>query len=181
VLERHIDVGDDPRMVGEKLDELVVDGLGVKIEEAHPADPVDFRHALHEGGEGAALGLRQVAPVGDGVLRDQIELDHALRGELLGLAHDVIGAARALLAAKLGDRAKRADAVAAFGDFDVRVHVGAGQNAGVFGADDPVGRVADEHAIGAAAQHVPQLEHVARAEKVVDLGHLRRELGRVAL
>ena len=38
--------------------------------------------------------------------------------------------------------------------------------------DHPVGRVADEHALGLAAEHLAELEHVARAEEVVDLGHL---------
>ncbi len=45
---------------------------------------------------------------------------------------------------------------------------------GIARLDDPVGGVADEHALGVARQHLPELEHVARAEEVVDLGHLGR-------
>ena len=55
----------------------------------------------------------------------------------------------------------------------------------VAGAEDVVGGVADQHALDrvllAGAQHGAELEHVARAEEVIDLGHLLGELLGVAL
>ena len=48
--------------------------------------------------EVAAVVL-EVAAVGDGVLRDQVDLLGAARDELLDLGHDVFDRARALLAA----------------------------------------------------------------------------------
>jgi hypothetical protein len=38
-----------------------------------------------------------------------------------------------------------------------------------------------EHALGVARQHLAELQHVARAEQVIDLGQLVRELVRMTL
>src|SRR5690606_10796802 len=123
--------------------------------------------------------LLSVAPVGDGVLADEVQLDHALLGESLRLLDHVLDAARALLAADAGDGAEGAAAVAALGD----LHVSAGpterEPARVARPERPLGRVTDQHAPGLAPEDGAELEHVARAEEVVDLGQLLGELGRV--
>ena len=123
----------------------------------------------------------KIAAVGDGVLRDQVHLEDAAATKLFDLAHDVVGRARALLAAHLRDDAERAGAVAALGDLHVGAAAARGHAPRVARRDDPVGRVADQHALGVAAEHGLELEHVARAEEVIDLGQVRRELFRVAL
>ena len=79
----------------------------------------------------------------------EVDLEHARRDELLDLAHDVVDGARALLAADLRDHAERARAVAALGDLHVGAARGRVRTRGSLGAHDPVGRVADEHALGA--------------------------------
>ena len=80
-------------MVREKLDERLVDRLWVEIEEADPLDPRDIGDASRELGETNAgpVATGEIAPVGDGVLRDEVQLFDALGGELLGFAHDVVG------------------------------------------------------------------------------------------
>ena len=141
-------------MVREKVEQRVVDRLGIEIEEAHPA------HALARrprSGRGRASGVRpslgQVAPVGDRVLRDEVQLDDALRREPLGFAHDVVGAsATAACPRRSRDDAEGAGAVAPLGDLQVRARPRVGDDARVARPDDPVGGVADEHPLGVAAR-----------------------------
>ena len=102
--------------------------------------------------------------------------------ELLDLAHDVVDGARALLAAELRDDAERAGAVAALGD----LHVGAGR-AGAMSVRGSLARMTQSAGLPTSMRSalpsstLASFEHVARAEEVVDLGHLARELVRVAL
>ena len=124
---------------------------------------------------------RQVAAPGDRVLRDQVELEGARRHEPLGLGDDVVGRARALLAAHARDDAEGAGAVAPLGDLQPRAGSRLRDDARIARPDDPVGGVADEHPVGVAREDALELEHVARAEEVVDLGHLRGELAGVPL
>ena len=123
----------------------------------------------------------EITPVGDGVLRDQVELEHTGRGKLLCFGDDVVRAARALFAAELRDHAERAAAVAAFGELDVGAGSARAQPAWIGGADHPVGGISDLHALGLAREHRRDREHVARAQEMIDLGQGFGELVGVAL
>jgi len=101
--------------------------------------------------------------------------------QLFDLAHHVFDAARALLTAQLRDHAERAAAIATLGDFHVRAGAARGDGARIRSAHDPVGRIADEHAIARAAQHLLDFEHVAGAEEVIHLGHAFGQLFAIAL
>ena len=186
MLQRHVDVARDLRVLGEQLDEPVVHRFRVQVEDAHPGEAGHVGHRLDQVGEllplvrGLPLDL-QIAPVGDGVLRDEVDLAHALCDEPLHLAHHVGERSRALLAAELGDGAESAGAVAPLGDLHVGADLALTQRARIARADHPVGRVAHQHPLGAAGEDLLELEHVARAEEVVDLAHLLGQLARVAL
>ena len=88
---------------------------------------------------------------------------------------------RALFPAELRNGAECTCSVAALRDFHVGEELILTEDARVRCAHDPVRRIADEQAIRLAREHVTELQHVARAEEVVDLRHLRGELVRIAL
>ena len=67
-------------------------------------------------GEADAVLLRQVAPVAVDVLAEQGHLDDAVGGEPLDLGDQLLRVAAPLAAARLGDDAVRADAVAPLRD-----------------------------------------------------------------
>ncbi len=172
---------------------------GIEVEDAHPADARHVGHPPDQVRERAHLGpglggrhagvpparADEVAAPGHRVLRDEVDLHGPGGDQPLGLGHHVVGGAGALLPAQARDDAKRAGAVAPLGDLQPRARARlAGalrEDARVARLHDPLGGVADEHPLGVAREDVPELEHVARPEEVVDLGHLLGELPGVAL
>ncbi len=84
--------------------------------------PVDVVQRAQQLRQRAALTA--VDAVERGVLRDQQQLLHALRGELVGFLDDRVDRPAAVVAAHLGDDAERALVVAAFGNLHVRVVAG---------------------------------------------------------
>jgi hypothetical protein len=84
-------------MVREQLDETVGHRLGIEVEESHPAHALHVGHAPHQRLE--VVFRRKIAPVGNRVLRDEVDLEGACGGECFDLAHDVVDGARSLFSA----------------------------------------------------------------------------------
>ena len=75
----------------DEIDELVGEFFGVEIEDAHPAQARHIGDAPHRVGQVRAVA--QITAVGDCVLRNEIDLEHAGGDQALDLAHDVAHAA----------------------------------------------------------------------------------------
>ena len=136
------------------------------------------------------------------VLGNEVQLDDAAPGEVVGLFDDVGDGTAALFAAQRGDDAEGAGVVAALGDLQVRRvaghRVGAGQVAAGdegevlgdlvsrlhrFAVDDGQAALGLLHGLAKAKarQHVFDLGVVRRAEEGVDLGEFALEFADVAL
>jgi hypothetical protein len=179
VLERHVHVRHDGRVVREEVDEGVVELFRIEIEEADPAHARKVRDAPHDARE--CLTVVEIPAVRDRILRHEVQLEHAGIHQPARLVHDVVGAPRPLLAADLRDHAERALAIASLRELQVRARAAGAHEARVGGRHDPLRRVTDEHAIGAAGEHALELQHVARAEEMIDLGQVFLEVARVPL
>ena len=127
------------------------------------------------------VGVGQVGAVGRQILRDEADLLGAAGDQIARLAQHRLGRAAALRAAELGDDAEGAGAIAPFGDLDVRgvrrlraaprrrVVVEIGR------------RVDDAQAVDRPGDRLGDGADLVGADELIDLGHLRRQLFRVAL
>src|SRR5260370_32445399 len=88
-------------MAREKLEQCLVDHLGIEVKEADPPLSLDVRHSAHELRQRHAAFTWQVSPPGNGVLGNQIQLDCACRDQALRFGDDVVRGARSLLTANL--------------------------------------------------------------------------------
>src|SRR6266480_576297 len=104
VLHGHVEVGDDPGALPLR-DEPVADVRGVKV---HGTDPRHARLAERQQQVADVAAAREVAAVGQGILRDQDRLLDASRRERLDLPHDVRAGTAPVATAELGDRAEGA-------------------------------------------------------------------------
>ena len=187
MLQGHVDVRHDARVLREKLDERVVERLRVEIKDAHPAHALHVRHAAHEGRQTVvgACGCAASLPCGWRVRsRPQATVSCEIRFSSTAPAATRRSASATTSSAvrerclprRLGMTQKaheRSHPSAIFSHALARDCV---TTRGIARPDEPIGRVADEHPGRVAGEDALELEHVARAEKVVDLGHLRREL-----
>ena len=73
MLKWHVDVGEDLFVLGQDLHERIGEGFRIEVVRAYPLDAVHVPEGLQQLCEG--LALRQVSPIGDGILADQVELD----------------------------------------------------------------------------------------------------------
>ena len=144
-----------------------------------PTDPFDPTQRLEQLCECCALG--QVTTVGNRVLADQVELDHSGLGKPFGLADQVVDGSRPLLPSKGRNGTEATRAIAPFRDFHIGAVYGFGEDPRVIRAHRVLRRVADQHAFFPTLEDRVQLQHVARAEEVIDLGHFSLELLRVPL
>jgi hypothetical protein len=155
------------------------------------ADPVDLdrAHRAQELRERVAIGRRDafVVAVAREVLRDQVDLAHARGAERARFGDDVVDPTAALRAAQLGNNAKRARPIAAFGDLDVRGVCGADTHARRFVVVDVRGRVGDLNhrqffsRLRRRAEDFCDRRKIARAQDVIDLGDIFDEVAGVAL
>src|SRR4029078_4343711 len=89
------------------------------IEQPYPFDAGDGVQASQQAAERASLA--EIVAVERRVLRDEQQLLHAARAELLGLADDLVSRARRVLAAKARDDAEGTGVITALRDLHVRV------------------------------------------------------------
>jgi len=97
--------------------QLAGDAVGVGVEDAEPAQAVDFGQSVKQRGQ--AVFEAQVFAIAGGVLADEGDLLNAASDEALGFGDNRFETPRAEFAAQIGDDAEGAGVVAAFGDFDV--------------------------------------------------------------
>jgi len=177
VLQRHVQVARDVRLRRQGVDQ----GLGeiARIGVVEPDPP--GRHLAERLQQFVQLGAaRQIMSVCGEVLRDQVELDRALRDQPVGLHHDVRDGPGALQPAQGRDDAERALVVAALGDLHVRRparHRVAPRRAAV---RDVVG-IGDDGAVALALEDLRDARVGRGPDEVIDLGHLLLEHVRVAL
>ncbi len=128
VLQGDIEVFADVVVAGDGVEEAAGDLVGIGVEEAEPADAVNFGEAVEELGE--AVFEVEIFAVTGGVLANEGDFADALLDELMGLGDDGLETAGAELAAKIGDDTETAGMVAALGDLDVGGGSGGGAEAG---------------------------------------------------
>ena len=163
MLDRHVEVADDARLLRDDFEQLRRDAGRVEV---HVADP-RYGRLAHQGLQhlGQAHAVAAVAPVVGQVLRHEVDLARALHLEQLRLADDVVERERAVLAAHQRDGAERAAVVASFADLEV-AHPGR-----VAGVEPHAGvqrlGVADQPA---RVQLADELVGLRRAEEEVHLG-----------
>ena len=101
----------------ENVVQLVREELRIAVKDAEPVDPLDLFELLEQIGQaGPAV---EVETVVSHVLCDQDQLAHAVCGQLLGFGDDHLDRFGDMLAAHERDGAERANAIAAFGDFQI--------------------------------------------------------------
>ena len=128
VLDGNVQIFDDLRLVGDHLNELVADLIGIEIVQPDPMHVLDGTELGQELGQGA-LPVEVQAVAGD-VLGHDDELFHPGVHQVLGLLEDRFLRAAAELAPDEGDDAVSAAVVTALGNAQPSPVVG--------GADDPV-------------------------------------------
>ena len=127
VLERHVQILGDGRMLRHRLEQARRNLVRIGVEKPQPAQAGQFSKAVEQLCK--PFFQPQVFAVARRVLANQRNLANALRNQVLRLRDDRAHAARAELAAKLRDNAEAARMVAAFGNLDVRAGAGRGQDA----------------------------------------------------
>ena len=127
VLERHVDVFGEAFVGGEGLEHFLRYAIRVGVEEADPEEVFDLCEALEELRE--AIAEAEVFAVGSGVLADERDFAGTYGGEVFRFADDGFETAAAEGAAELRDDAEGAGVVATFGDFDVGLMLGGGDDA----------------------------------------------------
>ena len=127
MLERDVEIFADVVVLGDGVEQLAGDAVGVGVEEAEPAQAFDAGEGVEEGGE--AVFDAEVFAVAGGVLADEGDFLDAAGDELPGFSDDGFEAAGAEFAAQVGDDAEGAGVVAALGDFDVGGGFWGGQEA----------------------------------------------------
>ncbi len=117
MLERDVEIFADVVVLGDCLEELAGDAVGVGVEEAEPAEAWDAGELVEECGE--AVLDAEVFAVAGGVLADEGDLLNAAGDELARFGDDRLEAAGTEFSAQIGDDAEGAGVVAALGDLDV--------------------------------------------------------------
>ena len=117
MLQGNVQILADVVVLGDGFEQPLRDAVGIGVEEAQPAQPVDAGQSVEQVGE--TVFQTQVFAVAGGVLADEGDFLNAAGDELLGFGDDGLEAAGTEFAAQVGDDAEGAGVVAAFGDFDV--------------------------------------------------------------
>ena len=105
-------------LAGDRLDQLVGEVHRVEVHQPDPVEALDLLQLAQQLDQ-PRLAVQVHAVVGR-VLGDDDQLAHAVGGQLAGLGDDFFDRLGGVLAAHLGDRAERAQPVAAFGDLQKR-------------------------------------------------------------
>ena len=181
MLDGDVDVRQHLRRVANGGDELVGHALGLKVQHAEPGaiGTHNLRKAHEEAREGV-LRAQVLAP-DSRVLADEDELANTLLCQGLDLALDLTVRARRIAAANGGDRAERAESVAAVRDLDV----GAGAlNRAQRGGKRTSGRTVrtgnDRRAPEDAVEYAHDAVLLVGADEGGDLGKLVRKVEAVA-
>src|ERR1022692_3763069 len=117
MLQGNVDVGADVVVGGDDFKQAARNFVGIRVEEANPAQVFDGGQLFQKQGE--AIFQAEIFTVAGGVLSDQGDFADARPRQSLGFGNHRFETARAELAAQLGNDAKTAGMIAAFGDFDV--------------------------------------------------------------
>ena len=125
VLDRDVEIGAELRRLGKEPDDLLVDPLGVQVEQADAEVPGERRDGAHERGEPAAAPA--FAEARD-VLPDEVELAHAGVDQRARLVEHRGARTAGVRPADRRDQAVVAAVAAAVGDLQVRPGAG-GQRA----------------------------------------------------
>ena len=118
VLERHVDVLHDPVAPADRVDHLVGEARRVGVHQPKPADVGQLAVERPQQARQAA-GRADVVAVAGGVLSDQVQLDRAVGGQLLGLGQNLPDRLGPHRPADAGDRAEAAPLVAPLGHAEV--------------------------------------------------------------
>ena len=180
MLQRQIQIGRDLRIVGDLVQQPILRAVRVAVEHAHPVHALDLAHRAQQLRQ-HEVPVAEVAAVAAGVLGDQRNLRHALRGKAAALGHDVVEGPGGIIAANQRNRTVGAAVVAAVRDLHVgRVGRG-GQNAAAVEEALAVVHVDRALARHGLVQHVVQARVVRHAHEAVHLRHLRGQRVGIAL
>ena len=179
VLNGHVDVLADLRLRRDGVDQLVGDGVGIKVVQA---DPVEIQLAqLTQQLRQLLLAIEVHAVAGD-ILRDDDALFHAVRRQGTSFGQNVLHGAAAVAAPQLGDDAVGTAVGAALGNAQIGDVGGGRQHAGQL-----LHRAVDVTEVGAvlAGHHLLHGGHnvaiVGGAHHAVDLRQFRPHFVPVAL
>src|SRR5208337_851354 len=110
-----------------RVQKFLGDAIGIGVEKTDPGEVLDLRELLQENRQ--AIAKAEIFAVGSGVLADEGYFPRAGSGKIFSFANDRFKAAAAKRAAQLGNDAKRAGMIAAFGDLDIRLMLRRGDDA----------------------------------------------------
>lgn len=114
MLDGQIDVGTEFFFGGQKVDEVVTPTGGIGVEHSDPVKVVNFGEFFEQVNEaGFAVCVGAVA---HGVLGDEGNLFDAIGSHAVGFGNEAVDVFALVVAAKTGNGAKGAGAVAAVGD-----------------------------------------------------------------
>ncbi len=173
MLERDVDVLHDLGRVADGGDKLVGQALGLQVQDAHPAVVGThlLGHLAQQVGKRGRAG--QIAAPDARVLADEDDLAHTAFQQVAHLGEDDVLGAREVAAADVGNRAERAEAVAAVRD----LHVG---ESGLDGAGEvrhDLGGVFDAQDV---AKHVADLVLAVARDEGSHVGHFLLNLVAIA-
>ncbi len=117
MLERHVEIGDDPLGASQHLVKLFGEVVGVVVEDADPIELFDLIELAEEFGQpGPAVEIDAV--IGH-ILGHQDQLANAIGGQLASLFDHPLDRLRHMLAAHIRDGTERTEPIASLGDLEV--------------------------------------------------------------
>ena len=150
VLQRHVDVGTNIVVGGDRLQQSSGDFVGISVKEANPLQAVDASELFQQQSE--AVFQSEIFAVAGCVLSDERDFAHAGLRQSFGFGDHGFETPRAKLSAKLGNDAEAAGMIAAFGDFDIGGGSRRGQHARRVVVVKIVGQVGDGAVPGIAGE-----------------------------
>ena len=122
VLKRYIQIRQD-QPLGHERDQIAHMRVGIDIMQPHPSAQRSqiARQISNMGAVAARFGVFDIHPVGAGVLRDDQKLFYPIFNQFFRLAQHRMGRTAGQTAAHIGDDAKFALVVAAFGNLEIAV------------------------------------------------------------
>ena len=120
VLKRHVDVFHHAVTLGDRADHLIGEAGRIGV---HEAQPVNVLQVLVQRPEqaGKARLVVDVGAVAGGVLADEVQLDRAVGGKLVGFQQDLLDRLGSHRPADRRDRAEGASLVASLGHTQISV------------------------------------------------------------
>ena len=181
VLDGNIQVFDNLRLLRHHPDEFIVNFIGVDIMHPHPMQPLNLAQPVQQLRQQPGM-FRKIRAIAAGVLRHHNQLLHAGISKLLCLCQHVLHPPGAVLAPQGGNHAIGALVVASFGNLDVSIVLGGGENApGLHLRGIDAAEIANRPVFQQLFNGGDNLCVAARAQQTVHLRHFLCNLSLIAL